>query len=119
MSTCRQFSIRLGEIRGQAQGAETFLSSLDGGEEVPPVDTLASGDAFLTLTPLKLGWNTRLPLPISLPTTAAPPVVDAMKAGDVYVYVHTASIRLGKFAAKSRARKPSCQASTVSKRIRR
>ena len=135
-----------GEIRGQAQGAETFLSSLDGGEEVPPVDTLASGDAFLSLnaTETRLEYEVTIadlppnnvtqvnlnvappsfngPIVLSL-TTGGPPFafplrgsltaqnlipnadvsvetfaefVDAMKAGDVYVNVHTVEHPPGK-----------------------
>ncbi len=38
-----------GEIRGQIGGARLFHASLSGAEEVPPVDTVATGDTVLAL----------------------------------------------------------------------
>jgi hypothetical protein len=49
-----------GEIRGQIGGAQVYEADLSGDDEVPPVDTPASGDAVLALSADTTGLHFRM-----------------------------------------------------------
>jgi hypothetical protein len=80
-------AVACGDDDDPAGAGDSFSASLSGGEEVPPVTTTATGTATFDIVGDQISYT------VGTPAITFDELVEAMRAGNAYVNVHTHSWR--------------------------
>ena len=82
MHCCRS-PVACGDDDDPAGAGDSFSASLSGAEEVPPVTTTATGTATFDIVGDQISYT------VGTPAITFDALVEAMRAGNAYVNVHT------------------------------